>query len=177
MPEVGKSLEDSLMAKIQFLHENLPKQMSAPVPFAKDQEWKPSAQQIDDFKKILAVAEDPFHVIHELKNGTLTTKQVGALSVMNPAILSRIREEIMKEGYSGKSDLTYQQRLSASILLGQSLAEGMSQVHNLQSIYGPNSAANQPAGPPPKKAGKGGSHLNSDKMPGAQYTQAQRQTK
>jgi hypothetical protein len=170
-PEIGQGMDNALRAKIQFLHDNLPKQMSAPQPFSKNEKWEPSKQQIEEFNKIMTVAENPFHIIDQIKAGTVTSKQVAALSVMNPAILANIREELMKEAYSGKTNLNYQQRLSASLVMGQNMNAELDKVTQLQSVY---STTQQPISPPPSKAKKGtASHL-SDKMPGAQYTQAQR---
>lgn len=178
-PEVGQAMDNALMTRIQYLHDNLPKQMSEPEAFSKDKPFVPSLQQINDYSKILAVAEDPFHVIQELKNGTLTAKQVEAMSVLNPAILSKIRDKIMEEAYSGgDTGLDYQQKLGAAMLMGQDLGTGWKNVQQYQSMYGPASPAQQMgAGPPPKQHGKGGSKLNVDKMPGAQYTQSQRLSK
>ena len=167
-PEVGQAMEDAMKAKITFLHDNLPKQMSAPPAFAKN-DWKPTTQQINEYNKLLAVAEDPFHVVKELKAGTLTQKQVGAMAALNPAILAKIRDEIMKEAYSGKSmDMKYQERLSAALLMGTDLGTGWANVQQLQSVYGPNTLAQQMgAGPAPKKTRGTASHLGSSA--GAQY--------
>lgn len=165
-PEVGKAMEDAIKAKIIFLHNNLPKRMSMPAAFSKEKAWEPSTQQIDEYNKLLAVAEDPFHVLSELKNGTLTKAQVGAMSTLNPAILAQMRDEIMKEAYSGKSDLSYQEKLSVALLMGTDMGTGLANVQQMQSMYPPNSAAQQVA-PPPKKTRGTASHLSSSA--GAQY--------
>jgi hypothetical protein len=175
---LASQLQQELDQKIMWLHSIAPKTSSLPPAFQKEEERQPTAQEKAEFLELLKVAENPFILLDNLKDGKVTPKQVAVAAQLNPEILNMIRDKMFESAYSGNADLTYQQRLSASIIMAQAMDPTIAKIQNLQSVYGTNSQANQPSDPPPNhKSGKGGSHLNQDKMPGAQYTPSQRQTK
>ena len=173
---LAAQLKDEMDQKIMYLHSIAPKG-TPDKAFQPERDTKPSAQQYTEFLDLLKVAQNPFVLLDNLKEGKVTAKQVAVASQLNPEILSLIRDKMYEAAYSGKADLTYQQRLSASVIMGQSMDPSFGQVQALQSAYGPTQQASAPAPPPPKQRGKGGSHINPDKLPGAQYTQSQRLTK
>ena len=174
-PEVGKLFEDNLDKTYKYIYDVMPKPTNSRQPFTKEGKWKPSASELNDFNKVLAVISDPFRVIDELKAGTLTNKQVAAFSELNPGIKVRVQEELYKLAYSNKVDLTYQQKLSAALLMGQDLDTGINKVPAFQQVY---ATAAQSTDPVPKKPSRGGSKgLDISKMPTAQYTPIQRLNK
>ncbi|MGD0331149.1 MAG: hypothetical protein ABSB40_12040 [Nitrososphaeria archaeon] len=174
-PELASGVMDAMMTKIQVLQDAFPKLMTAPQPFQKDVKREPTTQEINDFKKILAIAENPFHVLEEIKAGTLSQKQVDALNQMNPAIATHIQEEIMESAYNQSEllDLNYNQRLAASVLMGQPMERSLVNLQALQSGFVPPTPQQGPSAPPSGR-GRGGSKLDGGKMPGAQYTPSQR---
>jgi len=170
-PELQAQFEAALKKKQEYLYRILPKNPQTPQPFSHDPEWKPSAAELDDFQKQVAVANNPFHVLEELKSGTLTSSQVATLSAINPAILAKMREEINKMAYGVKKpELTYQQKLSTAVLLGQSIDYSLTAIPQLQSVYGQQQQP-QPSAPAGKS--KGGSKLDNSKLPSSK-TLAQR---
>jgi hypothetical protein len=164
-PELAKDTADHMMQKIQVIHDAFPKEMPMQ-PFTKAEKRYPSPDELQHLNEVLAIANNPFSVIDKIKAGTLTQKQVNVLQQLNPAITSTMQSEVMKTAYDPKyANLDYQQRTAASMFIGQP----MGNVQQLQSIWN-NAPAEQPQQPPAKK---GGHTLNTSKMPGAQYTQAQ----
>ncbi len=148
---MGDSLMEDSLKKMEYIYNILPKNPDANKPFVRNEKWKPTKIQLNDFNKQLAVADDPFHVISELKAGTLTSKQVATLSYLNPEILQAMRDEVAKIAYSGKApDLTYQQKLQVSLLMGQSMVKSLDYIQPAQAAYqgfGPVDPG--AAGPPP----------------------------
>lgn len=155
-PDIADALEENMMKKMQYIYDILPKATAGNAPFRKNEEFKPSAAQLEEFQKNLQVAQDPFYVMDLLKAGRLTQQQVATLSVLNPEILGKMREELAKMAYSGKIELTHQQRLSASLLMGEAMSKDLTAIPALQSVYGPTQ---QSSAPVPKQAGKGGSKI------------------
>lgn len=172
-PTLAAQMTDDLNTKIQFIHDIMPKDPNPPKPFTKNAKFEPSKADLNDFAGQLKIANNPYALLDGLKDGTVTAKQVAVAQQLNPAILMQIRAKLQDE--STKHDLTYQQRLAAATIMGQSFEESMAKSQQLQSVYGPNSQANQPSGPPPKKS-KGGTKgfNNPDKMPASQPTLSQR---
>ncbi len=152
--------------KVLYLHQILHEKNNTEIsPFKKQEKYQPTTSDLKEMTDQLAIAQNPFALLNGLKNGTVTAKQVATASVLNPAILQQIREEITKEAYSGKSNLTYQQRLSASVIMGQAMDKSLKILPQLQSVYATPNTNQQP-----KKSPK----LNVSKMPSAQATTAQR---
>ncbi len=148
---IADGLKEDSLKKMEYIYNILPKNPDANKPFVRNEKWKPTKIQLNDFNKQLAVADDPFHVISELKAGTLTSKQVATLSYLNPEILQAMRDEVAKIAYSGKApDLTYQQKLQVSLLMGQSMVKSLDYIQPAQAAYqgfGPVDPG--AAGPPP----------------------------
>lgn len=173
--QLAKDLADELNKKIEFLSTIAPKTNDHPLPFKPTPEYKPSAAEYAEFQDNLRIAQNPLALLNHLAEGKVTAKQVAIASQLNPEVMRMVQEKMQEAAYSGKADLTYQQRLSASLIMGQAMDNSLNQVQQLQQVYGPTQQASAPA-PPPKRSGKGGTKgfNNVDKMPGAQYTQAQR---
>ncbi len=154
--------------KIQFIHQLLhSKNTTSPQPFSKQEKYEPTPADLQEMNEQLQIALNPLALLDGLKNGTVTSKQVATAAVLNPAILGKIREELNNEAYSVKSDLNYQQRLSASNIMGQAMDQTLHAVPQLQQAFAP--AQPQQQGPAPK--------LNTKNMPSAQATPAQRISK
>jgi len=161
-------MEDSLK-KMEYLYSILPKNPDANQPFIRNEKWKPTTQQLNEHNKLLAVANDPYHVLKELEQGTLTSKQVATLAYLNPEILQSMRDEIIKMAYSGKAvNLSYQQKLNVSLLMGTNMTKSLGYVQPLQAAYG------QPAPELAQMAPSRGGHPKADKLPSATFTPAQR---
>lgn len=169
-PELAQQFSQDLTNKIQYLNQMLHGNNSAVtiVPFQKQKDYTPTMQELQEIEDQLRIAQNPFALLDGLKNGNVTSKQVATASALNPTILSQIRDEINKEAYLGKTDLTYQQRLAASIIMDQPMDQSLKSIPQLQAIY-----VSQNSGQPASN-GKSGHKLNAAKMPSAQGTLGQR---
>ena len=171
---VGEIMMEDAQKKMEYIYSILPKNPNvAPQPFAKSEKWKPTTQQLHDFNKQLVVADDPYHVIKELEQGTLTSKQVATLAYLNPEILQSMRDEITKLAFGGKApNLSYQQKLNMSILMGESMVKTLDYIQLLQSMYSGDSL------PGPMNNGGGnpstGGQPKANKLPSSKETTAQR---
>lgn len=176
-PNLAQQVIADYENKIQYLSQILPKDSSPPKPFTKKEGWKPSKAELDDFEAQLRVAHNPFTLLDRMKEGKVTPKEVATASVLNPTILAHIREEMAKIAFSGKVDMTYQQKLNASTLMGEAMHQSLNNVQALQGVYGGAPPESMPV-PPGASGGKGrkggASHLNADKAVKASQTMSQR---
>lgn len=179
-PELADAAQAQYLAKIQFLHGVLHgPNTAAPQPFQKPTKYTPTTADLKDMEDQLRIAQNPFALLDGLKKGTVTSKQVAIAATLNPEILGKIRAEVHSLAYSGKgADLTYQQRLSASVIMGQAMDKSLASMQALQGTYGGGQGPSAGGAPPggggqPKGQGKA-PKMNSAKMPAAQSTLAQR---
>jgi hypothetical protein len=150
-PEAAKAAAAQQDRLLEYLVRQMPKDPSAHLPFSHREQWdasKISQVDKDNFNKILAVANNPMHIVEELKNNTLTPKQVAAAEFLNPEITRLIRQIAIDEGYNGKHDLSLAQKMQMSILLGQNVSNALNQVPTLQQAYVPTNPGSV-NGPPP----------------------------
>lgn len=175
-PELASQLNSDYEKKIQainkILNENNKKE---PQAFAKNKPYQPTPAQMKEIENQLKVVVNPYALLDGLKNGQISSKQVQIVQQLNPAILQKMREEIAKEAYSGKTTLNQQQRISASILMGSPMDPSLKNGQALQATYGGN-AQQQQAQPSKKVKSQGNSKsLKADKI--ASYSLAQRISK
>ncbi len=169
-PQAAKDYEANINKKLQFVFMSLPRNPNPPTAFLSSYtKWKPSSQELSDFNKSLMIVSNPMHLLTEAKQGTITAKHVNIAEELNPATLNQMRSKIMEEAYNGKTNLSYQQRMNLSVIMGVPLDRSQTQTQQLQAVY---AAPQQAAAPIPKK--RGGSHLNPSKLPQAQPTASQR---
>jgi len=159
-PELAQGLSEAMQKKLEYLYTILPKNPNQPRPFMHDSEWHPTPAQLNEFQKQLAVANDPFHALEELKAGTLSASQVATLAVINPDILQKMRSELIRVSMDKHAKLDYQQRLTMGIMLGEKIDEGLFAIPNLSPAG--NGAPQQGAG---KKGGAKKASLQANKLP------------
>jgi hypothetical protein len=99
------------------------------------------------YQRALTIAADPQALLHLVKNNQINQGDVAIAAAVNPSTLQKLRDEVIREGMKSKPDLTYQQRLSMGILLGQNIDQSTEQIPQLQSVYaGAAAPASAPAG-------------------------------
>jgi hypothetical protein len=171
-PEVAKGVAAQQDKLLQYLVKQMPKDPSGHLPFSQDNKWdasKISEKDKTDFQKILAVANNPMHILEELKNNTLTAKQVAAAEYLNPEIMRLIKQTVTDQGYMKNKDISYYQKLQMSLLLGQNISNSLNNIPVLQSAYAPISIGpvGQPQGGSPGGHGKR-SRIAEDSRTGAE---------
>lgn len=125
---------------VGYLAQQAPKSPYAvPVPFTPQREWRPSEQQIKDYKTKIAVAKDPYVAIDALGDGTLTKAHVDALRALAPRLHEEMVRRITDYGASGRAPaLPYAQRLKLSMMTGAPLDRSIAQLASLQATYQPS---------------------------------------
>jgi hypothetical protein len=168
-PELAAELKAHIENKIAVINNVLNSyNKKEPVLFGDNSKQMPSIAQKADIESGLATIQNPYSLIDKFNSNTITNKDVSLVQQVNPAILSAVRESLVKE--SSKIELTGQQRISMGILLGQPIEQGQKNGLALQATFTPQQ--NAPAPAPAGKGKKGsGSHLKASSV--ASYTTAQ----
>ena len=157
--EVSQAYTDHqlrLLKVLQAILPNDPNSIAKAHPFAakvKEEEIAPATKA--RLQRALTIAADPRALLHLVRNNQISAGDVAIAAAVNPSTLQKLRDEVIAEGMKAKPDLSYQQRLSMGILLGQHIDESTAQVPQLQAAY---AAAGAPASAP---APRGKSHLSA----------------
>ena len=109
---------------------------------------------VTKFSRAMEVAQDPVSLLDRVKNNTITNYDVAVAAAVNPNTMNKLRQAVMTEAMKAHPNLTYQQRISASILMGTNIMDSAEQVPTLQSVFGQASAPNSPPGGKGSKGGK-----------------------
>lgn len=120
-PQVADLLRDKAALAINYLHREIPKPPKPDNMFAKAVKWEPSDYDLAKFEAKVAVVENPFIVLDELENGTLTKSHVDALKAVYPEMANLIVSRIMKTAMNGSVELPYADRLKLGLLIGENL--------------------------------------------------------
>lgn len=120
-PNIGGAFGGKLQNATQYLYDQMPKPMKQKSVFAPKIKWRPSDYELSKFEAKVSVVEDPFVVLDELENGTLTRSHVEALEAVYPQIATFMKDKIIDEVFTKPADIPYTQRLKLSLLLGEDL--------------------------------------------------------
>lgn len=137
-PQISQALSVGTRRALQYLYAQVPKQPAPSSPFAPKIEWQPSDYEINTFAQTVQVAQNPFSVLDEFQNGTLTNNHMQALRTMFPSVAQMIQNKIFDFASSGDQEpLTYDQRLSLSLLAGVPLDSSLegNNILNLQKRF------------------------------------------
>lgn len=97
-----------------------------------------------EYNRALDIAENPLLVLGQIKDGTLTTKDVVSLKNMYPSLYSKLTSRLMNEVIEKESNgeqIPYGTRMSLSLFLGQPLDSTM----RPQNIVGVQPMQSQPS--------------------------------
>lgn len=174
-PELAKQVMADYDKKFQVVNDILKTgNTKQPEAFVQNKPFQPTPAQMKEIEAKLKVVNNPFAILDGLKNGSVTKAQVDIVAQLNPAILQKMREELLKSAYGGKATLSYQQRLSASIIMGAPLDPSITNGQLLQSNY---NNGNNNSNAPEKQPRKQGNNkpLKADRIAG--YSLSQRISK
>jgi hypothetical protein len=155
--EVAQAYTDHQLRLMKVLQAILPKEdLTAKAhPFAaKVDAGEISPATRAHYQRALTIAADPTALLHLVKSNQITQGDVAIAAAVNPSTLQKLRDEVIREGMKSKPDLTYQQRLSMGILLGQHIDESTEKIPALQSVY--SAAASGASAPQPSGHSKSG---------------------
>lgn len=174
-PELAKQVMADYDKKFQVVNDILKAgNTKQPEAFVQNKPFQPTPAQMKEIEAKLKVVNNPFAILDGLKNGSVTKSQVDIVAQLNPAILQKMREELIKSAYGGKATLSYQQRLSASIIMGAPLDPSLTNGQLLQSTYNNGNNNSNAHEKQPRKQGNSKS-LKADRIAG--YSLSQRISK
>ena len=137
IPNIKSEYNNLLTAQMNYLQQNMPKDTNPVNPFVKNQ-WQPNDSQLNKFERIASVVHDPFTVVEDLKNGSLTKDQVDALRNVYPKIYNRIQGKVMNHLAADKrGGLNYQARLKLGMLFGVNADSSLNNIPSKQQTFAP----------------------------------------
>lgn len=139
-PKISEAFVSQQLKVLNHIAQIAPKDNSVSKevnPFKKPKKFSISDSQLTQFEKQLAVINNPFVVLDELNNKTLTKPQVQTLQEIYPSIYNQIVSKINEAAASDDLDLNYQDRIKLSLLLGTNLDSSLEDVNFYQNQYIP----------------------------------------
>ena len=171
-PDAVAAYNARIQAGIDYVFSALPKDPNAEKGmFTPRAPWMPSEAEMARFGRRLQVVADPFSVVNELKNGTLTKDHVEALEAMYPQLLQEMRSQVARlAGSPTRPTLTTAQRSQVAVLMGGPTERGKEprSVAQYQSVYasGQDRQATTPVGKPIKLKGMPSMASDSQRLQG-----------
>lgn len=117
-PEVGEAMHYKAIDALEYISQNIPRPPAPNNPFAPQVEWIPSDYELAAFERKLEVVQNPFVVLDELEQWTLTKDHMEALDAVYPQIAMTIRNKVQEEAMKGVEPVPYEARAKLSLLMG-----------------------------------------------------------
>ena len=115
-PEVYGEVSARLQAAAQYLHENLPTQMSASM--VRPNGIPMSRATARDFALKWNSAMDPASVFEDVKNGMASPTQLRTLQTVHPDLYQKLRLALVRQVAESPESMTTQRKLRLDILFG-----------------------------------------------------------
>lgn len=116
-PDMGIAAQQRLVTAVDFLNSKLPKSShEGTAQFLFNKEYTPTTMERAKFQRYLQIVEQPFTVLAEIEQGTLTREHVEALQSVYPEIYKEVQDQVMEQ-INEHPDTPYQKRLTLGILL------------------------------------------------------------
>lgn len=107
---------------LDYLSTEIPKEPQSPGLFQARDRWTPSQDQMARYERKVQVVMDPFSVLTELKNGTLTRDHTEALRTVWPQLAMQLRDGILRKAADPRvPQMTKAKRAQLSLLVGAPL--------------------------------------------------------
>lgn len=115
-PDAYGQIAARLQAAVQYLHENLPAQMSANM--VRPNGIPMSRATARDFAQKYNSALNPASVFEDVKNGTATPTQMRTLQTVHPDLYDSLRLELVRQVSQNPGAMSAQRKLRMDILFG-----------------------------------------------------------
>lgn len=126
-PMTSGSIQATLGAATEFLKSKLPStDPLAPL----SNKRVPSDAELSKFFRYYSVVENPYTVLKQVKDGTLNSEAMEAMSTVYPKLLGEMQEAVankLTEQKNGGKDLPYQTKVMLSAFLGVDLIASITQ--------------------------------------------------
>jgi len=145
-PGIAPHVNNVAVNGINFLNGQLPKPATE---FPGDENLKPSKTQQDQWLDHYDMVNNPMSVLDHVKNGTLNSQHMEALSAVHPDLLHEMQQRVMEQAQPKQmKHLEYSTKIAVSKFLGtplhQSLMPGVIANDQAQFNLGPGQAAGTP---------------------------------
>ena len=118
-PGVTGSMYNTATRAMTFLDSKIPR---SPVPTKPlSPQWIPSKAEIGVFNRYYDVVEDPLVILKQVKQGTLTSESLEALTVVYPKLYQSMREEFVERIAETNGKIPYQTKMMLSMFMGEDL--------------------------------------------------------
>jgi hypothetical protein len=115
-PNATKFAQVTLAKAVSFLYEKMPKDMKAGTDILGDRKFEPSSIELSKFKRYVQAVENPYSVMEDIEQGTVTREHIEALRTVYPAIYRQIQDKTM-EFVAEQPTLPYNKKVQLGILL------------------------------------------------------------
>jgi hypothetical protein len=132
-PKVAEALGMHTERAFAYLESQVPRPIT-PNPLVK-YDFKPSDAESYSFSRKLDVALNPFSIIDDIGNNSVTKDQLGAMQAIYPMLYNKIRGEVLNQVTETKETVPYQARLKFSLLFDAPLDVSLQKTAQLQGTY------------------------------------------
>lgn len=125
MPQHGVAIAQTAANAVNYLNSLRPN-TTKQNPL--DSDIEPNQIQKNSFDNALRIAQQPLLVLKDIREGNITTTDIGHLNALYPGLYDRLKSKIGQEMISAVHDekvIPYKTRLGLSIFLGQPLDSTM----------------------------------------------------
>jgi len=154
MPDHGEALTQTTANIANYLHQVKP---IMPQAGLLDRPMEMPAGAKAQYDRTLNIAEQPLIILHNIKKGTLTPRDLQDFNTMFPALKNKLAQELtssMIEHASKGNIVPYQTRLGLTLFLGQPMDSTLTQnaIISAQPMSMPQQQPQQPQKKPPTKS-------------------------
>lgn len=171
---IADQYTDHQIRLMKVIDTVLPKdpKMEISHPFAAEVKKKDiSPHAMAQYEKAVHLASDPTHLFELIKNNTISQKDIAIVAATNPQTYQKMKNELLKEGMRARPNLSYQQRLSLSIFMGENIDASTKMIPQLQSVYMQQPQVAQPK--TPKLSAKSADNISQSALTGSQKSSLQ----
>lgn len=135
-PETAAKIISAQQAAIQHLNDAMPKNPYFGMPKAIQPPWRASAADEDQFKRIVAVVQDPLTLLGQLRQGVAGPKEAEAVEKVYPQLFEEMRTQMLQRLQVWDKPLEYNKRLALSQVFGpQFLGIGLHETQLVQQVH------------------------------------------
>lgn len=123
-PMVTSAIQVGAIRGIQFLASKLSPDNDDGL-FHKDTQKSPT--EINKFNRYYTVANDPFVVFHQMKNGNLPNESLETLSAVHPRIYDEMKNQVYEQltATKDRAEIPYQTKLLLSKFMGEPMVKSL----------------------------------------------------
>jgi hypothetical protein len=127
-PKTSQGIQGTASLATAFLKSKIP---AMPAPKILSRPYQPSKAELSKFNKYFSIIERPTSVFDQIQSGTLTAEHMEALTVVYPALLRQMQEQVLNDlsefaAKKNKDPLPYGKKFALSMFLGTDLDDTLS---------------------------------------------------